>query len=82
MSLSTRLPAICSKTVVFHATIVPCDMTNYYVAKEITLFDDLNNALTPEEYFSFTTLLMKIVSKKDMNIDGNHTIDIIHSVYH
>ena len=76
------LPAICSKTVVFHARIEPCDKTNYYVAKEITSFNNLDNALTSEEYFSFRTLVMKIVSKKDMNIDGNHTIHIIHSVDH
>ena len=76
------VPAICSKTVVFHAKVVPCDMTSYYVADELVSFDDLNDALTPEEYISFRTLLMKIVTKKDMNIDGDHTIDIIHSVDH
>ena len=54
-------PKVCSKTVVFHAKIVPCDMTSYYVADERVSFDDLNNALTPEEYQSFRTLLMKIV---------------------
>ena len=75
-------PEICSKTVVFHAKIVPCDMTSYYVADERVSFDDLNDALTPEEYKSFRTLLIKIVTKQDMNIDGNHTIDIIHSVDH
>ena len=75
-------PKICSKTVVFHATIVPCN-ANYYVVDEYaSLFDDLKNALTPEEYISFRTLLMKIVTKNDMNIDGNHTIDIIHRVDH
>ena len=75
-------PEICSKTVGFHAKIVPCN-ANYYVADErVSLLDDLKDVLTPEEYISFKTLLMKIVTKKDMNIDGNHTIDIIHSVDH
>ena len=75
-------PKVCNKTVVFHAKIVPCDMTSYYVADERVSFEDLNDALTPEEYQSFRTLLMKIVTKRDMNIDGDHTIDIIHSVDH
>ena len=76
------LPKVCTKTVVFHAKIVPCDMTNYYVAEELVSFYDLDDALTPEEYQSFRTLLMKIITKKDMNIDGDHTIDIIHRVDH
>ena len=75
-------PVICSKTVVFYAKILPGVNKNYYVAKKITSFDNLNDALTSEEYFIFRTFLMKIVSKKDINIDGNHTIDIIHRAYH
>ena len=73
-------PNVLTKTVVFHAKIVPCDMTSYYVADERVSFDDLDDALTPEEYQSFRTLLMKIVTKKGMNIDGDHPIDIIHRV--
>ena len=73
-------PEICSKTVVFYATIVPCDKTNYYVANEITSFDNLNDSLIREKYFIIRTLVMKIVTKNDMKIEGNHTIDIIESV--
>ena len=69
-----------TKTVVFNAKIVPCDKTSYYVADERVSFDNLDDALTPEEYQSFRTFLMKIVSKKSMSINGNHTIDIIHRV--
>ena len=75
-------PKVCTKTVVFHAKIVPCN-ANYYVADErVSLFDDLKDTLTPEEYISFRTLLMKIVTKRDMNINGDNTIDIIHRVDH
>ena len=73
-------PKVCTKTVVFHAKIVSCDKTNYYIAKEIKPFDNLNDVLTSEEYLIFRTLLMKIVSKNDMNIDLNHTINITHRV--
>ena len=59
---------VCTKTVVFHAKIVPCDMTSYYVADKRVSFDDINDALISEEYISFRTLLMKIITKKDMNI--------------
>ena len=56
-------PKVCTKTVVFHAKIVPCDMTSYYVADECVSFDDLNDALTPEKYKSFRDFLIKIVVK-------------------
>ena len=82
MSSPTMRPAICSKTVVFHAKIVPCDMTSYYVADERTLRTSLSDVLTREEYDCLENLLMKLVTKRDLNIDGNHTIDIIHSVEH
>ena len=76
-------PEICSKIVVFCATIVPCDKTKYYVQNEDTSYDtQLSNVLTPEEYVCLRDLLMKIVTKKDRNIDGNHTIEISHSVDH
>ena len=75
-------PKVCTKTGVFHAKIVPCDETSYYVADECTSFDDLDDALTPEEYKSFKDLLLNIVTKKNMSINGNHTIDIIHRVDH
>ena len=57
MFLFTMLPAIFSKTavfhakiVVFHAKIVPCDETKYYVQNERTSYDtQLSDALNPEE---------------------------------
>ena len=36
-------PAICSKTVLFHAQIVPCYETDYYVADESALYFKLRD---------------------------------------
>ena len=41
MSSSTMLPEICSKIAVYHATITPCDMTNYYVSNDVKTYDDI-----------------------------------------
>ena len=79
----TVLPEICSKMVVYHVTIVPCDETKYHVKnKRISYDTQLSDALTPEEYVCFRDLLMNIVPKKERNIDGNHTIEVSHSVDH
>ena len=76
MSSSTMLPEICSKIAVFHATIIPCNLTDYYVSNDSKTYDDINDALTPEEYICFKTLLMKIITKNDPNITKNHAIEI------
>ena len=57
-------------------------MRHYDVADESALYFKLRDVLTGEKYVCFKDLLMEIVAKRDMNIDGNHTIDIIHSVDH
>ena len=64
------LPEICSKMVVYHATIVLCDETKYYVQNERTSNDtQLNDSLTPEKYVCFRNLLMMIVTTKNRNIE-------------
>ena len=82
MFSSTMLPEICSKISVYHATITPCNMTNYYVSNDVKTNDDINDALTPEQYICFKTLLMKIITKNDVNITKNHAIEIIHNEDH
>ena len=58
-------PTDCTNTVVFHAKIVSCDITSYYVADERVSFDDLNDALTPEEYKSFKDLFAEDCNKEE-----------------
>ena len=75
-------PDICSMTVKYQASIVPHDdMPNYYMSNEAISKDtNLSNNLTPDEYECFKTLLMKVVKMRNVKIEGNHTIEIIHKV--
>ena len=73
---STMYTTICTKNVIYHANITCDDMSNKTISNDTNLSD----AMTPDEYESFKTLLIKIVKIKNFKIDRSNTIEIIHSV--
>ena len=71
-----------SETVIFSTNIIPIDdKSSYYMSSNnMTNTNILGDAFTSEQYECFKTLLMKVVKTENINIRGNHTIEIIHRV--